>query len=185
MSDRRLALAAPRPLPLNLLLALPLTLVLVASAKAHLPFWPVPMTLQTLAVLVIGGLLGPRVAVAAMAAYLLEGAVGLPVFSDTPARGIGLAYMVGPTGGYLLGLVMAAALAGWGGQRFAQRPVMLAACMMGALALNYLPGVAWLATFTGWSRVVALGVAPFLVADLVKVGIATGVVLAAGRFRRA
>lgn len=185
MSDRTLALTPRRPLRVTLLLALPLSLVLVASAKAHVPFWPVPMTLQTLAVLVVGGLLGPRVAVATMVAYLVEGALGLPVFSGTPARGIGLAYMAGPTGGYLVGLILAAAMAGWGGQRFGQRPAMLAACMVAALALNYLPGVAWLATFTGWGRAVALGVAPFIVADLVKAGVATAVVLAAGQVRQA
>jgi biotin transport system substrate-specific component len=185
MSDRTLVLAPPRPWQATLLLALPLSLLLVASAKAQVPFWPVPMTLQTLAVLVIGGLLGPRVAVAAMAAYLLEGAAGLPVFSGTPAHGIGLAYMTGPTGGYLLGLVLAAAMAGWAGQRFGRRPILLAAGMLAALALNYLPGIAWLATFTGWGRVVALGVAPFIVADLVKVAVATALVLAAARLRPA
>ncbi len=185
MSERMLVQAPERTLPGAILWAVALSLVLTASAHIQVPFWPVPVTLQTGVVLAIGGLLGPRMALMALAAYFVEGAAGLPVFAGTPARGIGLAYMVGPTGGYMVGWVFAAMLAGWAGRRFAARPLPLAAAMLGAVALNYLPGVAWLATFTGWSRVVALGVAPFIVADLVKAALATALVLAAaGRLRR-
>lgn len=184
MSERMLAQAPERTLPGTVLWAVALSLVLIASAHVQVPFWPVPMTLQTLAVLVIGGLFGPRLALAAMAAYLAEGAAGLPVFAGTPAHGIGLAYMAGPTGGYLLGLLLAAGLAGWAGQRFAARPALLGLLMLGALALNYAPGVAWLATFVGWHRAVTLGAAPFLLADLVKAALATALVLAAAGWRR-
>ena len=186
MSERTTAFFPARAWPGTMLWPLALSLVLVASSRAQIPFWPVPMTLQTGAVLAIGGLFGPRVALAAIAAYLLEGAAGLPVFAGTPERGIGLAYMVGPTGGYMAGWLLAAGCAGWAGQRFASRPVLLGLSMLGAVALNYAPGVAWLATFVGWHRAVTAGAAPFLLGDAVKAGLATALVLAAaGRLRRA
>ena len=81
--------------------------VLTASAKITVPFWPVPMTLQTMAIMAIALATGPRVACATVLGYLAAGAAGLPVFAGTPERGIGLAYMVGPTGGYLLGYLVA------------------------------------------------------------------------------
>src|SRR5579862_9024378 len=84
------------------------SLVLTLSAKIEVPFWPVPLTMQSLAVLVIGMAYGLRLGALAVLLYLAEGAVGLPVFAGTPERGIGLAYMVGPTGGYLLGFLLAA-----------------------------------------------------------------------------
>ncbi len=184
MSEKTLALAPARTVSGTILWAIALSLVLVASARIQVPFWPVPMTLQTLAVLAIAGLAGPRLAWAALVAYLLEGAVGLPVFAGTPERGIGLAYMAGPTGGYMLGWFFAVALAGWAGRRFASRPVPLVACMVAAAALVYLPGVAWLATFIGWSRAVVAGAVPFLLADLVKAALAAALVLAAAGWRR-
>lgn len=82
--------------------------LITLGAKLQVPFWPVPMTLHTLAVFFLAAAFGPRLGMAAMAAYLVAGAAGLPVFSGTPARGIGLAYMVGPTGGYLAGYLLAA-----------------------------------------------------------------------------
>ncbi len=178
MSLRTLALAPERSVIGTAAAGLALSLLLAVSAKAQVPFWPVPMTLQTLAVLTIGGLLGVRLGLAAMAAYLLEGAAGLPVFAGTPAHGIGLAYMAGPTGGYLLGLVLAMAWAGWVGHRLAHRPVALGLAMLVAVALNYLPGIAWLSTFVGWQRAWLAGAAPFLLADAVKAALATCLVVA-------
>ena len=96
----------------NGMLAVLGSLLLIASAKVQVPFWPVPMTMQTFAVLVIGMTFGPRLGAATVLLYLVQGAVGLPVFAGTPAKGIGIAYMVGPTGGYLIGFVAAAYLAG-------------------------------------------------------------------------
>ncbi len=185
MSDRTLTMPPALAWARVIAAALGLSLLLAISAHVQVPFWPVPMTLQTLAVLAIGGLLGPRMAAAAMLTYLAEGAAGLPVFAGTPAHGIGLAYMAGPTGGYLLGLLLAAGFAGWAGRRFARSPLLLGAAMLGAVALNYAPGVAWLATFVGWQRAVALGAAPFLLADLVKAALATTLVLATAGGRRA
>ena len=99
------------------LLALFGSLLLWVSAKVQVPFYPVPMTFQGAVVLLIGLAYGPRLAAATLLLYLAEGAVGLPVFAGTPERGIGLAYMVGPTGGYLAGFLAAAVIAGWTAER--------------------------------------------------------------------
>ncbi|MDH5749223.1 MAG: biotin transporter BioY, partial [Rhodospirillales bacterium] len=88
------------------------SLLLILSAKISIPFWPVPMTMQTFAVLVIGMAYGPRLGLATVLLYLAEGAFGMPVFAGTPEKGIGLAYMMGPTGGYLVGFAVSAFLVG-------------------------------------------------------------------------
>ena len=177
--------AAVRPQLVRVGLVLGLSLVLAVSARVSVPFWPVPMTLQTLAVLTIAGLGGPRVATAAMLAYLAEGAIGLPVFAATPERGLGLAYLAGPTGGYLLGMLAAAPLVGVLARRTAGRPVALLGAMTMGSVVVYAAGAAWLASYIGAARAVALGVAPFLAGDAVKTALAAAVVLAAGRPRRA
>src|SRR5690606_28514113 len=89
------------------------TLMLTASAKIQVPFWPVPMTMQTFVVLFLGAALGSRLGAAVVALYLVQGAMGLPVFAGTPEKGLGLAYMMGPTGGYLVGFVVGAYIVGW------------------------------------------------------------------------
>lgn len=89
------------------------TLLLIASARVQVPFWPVPMTMQTFVVLIIGATCGARLGAATVALYLAQGAVGLPVF----AGGGGLAYMAGPTGGYLVGFLVAAVVVGWLAER--------------------------------------------------------------------
>ena len=95
--------------------------LITLSAKITVPFWPVPMTMQVAAILLVAGLGGLRFGASSVAAYLAAGAAGLPVFAGTPEKGIGLAYMVGPTGGYLLGFLVAAALVGWATDRFGTR----------------------------------------------------------------
>ncbi|KMO41678.1 hypothetical protein VQ02_04940 [Methylobacterium variabile] len=144
-------------------------LLVTLAAKVSVPFWPVPMTLQTLAVMALALALGPRLAVATMLGYLAAGAAGVPVFSGTPERGLGLAYMAGPTGGYLAGYLVAAGLVGWlaAGRGLLGR----VAAMLVSLAVVYGCGLAWLALFVPADRLVALGLAPFLVGDLVKVGL--------------
>lgn len=145
--------------------------LLTLSAKIHIPAWPVPMTLQSMAVLGLAITLGPRMAPAIFAAYLAAGAAGMPVFSGTPERGLGLPYMVGPTGGYLLGYLIAAWLTAqlaegrgaWG----------RLGAMLAGLTLVYALGAAWLATFVSANKLLAVGVLPFLPADLVKVAILT------------
>lgn len=153
------------------LLALLGTALLTLSAKLQVPFHPVPMTLQTLVVLVIGMAFGARLGAATVLLYLAEGAVGLPVFAGTPAKGIGLAYMVGPTGGYLVGFVVAAAVAGWIVERRRDLVGIVLAVAAGLVA-NYVPGLLWLATFVGFGQALALGLMPFVLGDLVKAGLA-------------
>ncbi len=159
-------------------------LLLTVSAKVQVPFWPVPVTLQTMVVFLLGIAYGPRLAVATVLLYLAEGAAGLPVFAGTPAKGIGLAYMVGPTGGYLAGFVAAAAIAGLTAER--SRGMLGTALGIAlATAAIYLLGAGWLATFVGPEKAVGLGVAPFLLGDLVKLGLAAALAEAGlARLRR-
>lgn len=163
--------------------ALALSGVLAVSAHISVPFWPVPMTMQPLAVLVIAGLAGPRLAVAAYVAYLVEGAAGLPVFSGTPARGIGLAYMAGPTGGYLAGQLLASGLVASVISWFGPRPIPVIGAMLLGMALIYAAGIAWLSGFVGWDRVISLGITPFLPGDAAKLALAAALVLALRRVR--
>lgn len=149
------------------------TLLLAISAKVTVPFWPVPMTLQTLAVFAIGAAYGRNLAVATVLLYLAEGAVGLPVFT----QGAGLAYLAGPTGGYLAGFVIAAGIAGWAADRgFDRNPLKLfGAMLVGELVILAL-GAAWLAVLFGTEKALAFGVGPFIVTDLVKVALAAAIV---------
>lgn len=157
------------------------SLLLVISAKVHIPFYPVPMTMQTFVVLVLGMALGWRLGTAAVLLYLLEGTLGLPVFSGTPERGIGLAYMTGPTGGYLAGFVVAAALCGYLAGRGWDRSVgsTFLAMVLGNLVI-YGMGLWWLGSLIGWDKpVLELGLKPFIVGDLFKIILAVLVVPAA------
>lgn len=151
------------------------SLLLWASAKVQLPFYPVPLTMQTFAVLAIGAALGWRLGLATVLLYLAEGAAGLPVFAGTPEKGIGLAYMMGPTGGYLLGYLPAAALCGWLAERGWDRSVALTAlAMLAGTVTIYLPGLLWLGAVVGWDKpVLAWGLTPFLLGDLLKLGLAS------------
>jgi biotin transport system substrate-specific component len=158
------------------LLAVLGSLLLWASAKVQVPFWPVPMTMQPMVVLLIGALYGPALGVATVALYLAEGAVGLPVFAGTPARGIGLPYMLGPTGGYMVGWLFAAALAGWTVAR-TRRPLAILLGLTMAMGLIYLFGFAWLASAIGAGQAFTAGILPFILGDLVKIGLAAAIVL--------
>lgn len=148
--------------------------LLTASAKFQVPFYPVPMTLQTFVVLVLGVSYGGRLAAVSFGAYLLAGAAGLPVFAGTPEKGIGLAYMLGPTGGYLLGMWVAAALLGRFGARGRPRHAgVTLLAMLVASALVYAFGLIWLGAVIGWDKpLLALGLWPFLAGDLLKVALA-------------
>ncbi len=150
------------------------SLLLTATAKFQVPFYPVPMTLTTLAVLLIGATYGWQLGAATVAFYLAQGAMGLPVFAGTPEKGIGLAYMLGPTGGYLLGFLLAAALTGWLAERGWDRrlPTTLALLLLGTAAI-YLPGLLWLGTLFGWDQpILAWGLYPFLLGDTLKIALA-------------
>lgn len=158
----------------NTLIVITGSLLLTLSAKWSIAFLPVPMTMQTLVVLCLGMLLGPRLGAAAVLAYLAQGAVGLPVFAGTPEKGIGLAYMLQHTGGYLVGFVVAAYAVGTLAKRHWDRSMLstIAAMLIGN-AIIYAFGLLWLGTLIGWDKpVVALGMTPFLLADLAKTLIA-------------
>lgn len=171
----------------NLALAVAGSLLLVLAAKIKVPFWPVPMTLQTLAVLSIGAAYGTRLGAATVMLYLAYGLAGLPVFTNTPPVAPGLAYLMGPTGGFLLGFVVQAAIAGWAAARGAsvlRLAVGLVAAEVAMLCLGFL----WLAlgaqmaagaTGIGFAKAFAYGVQPFLIGDALKVAL-TACLVSAG-----
>ncbi|MEM7524081.1 MAG: biotin transporter BioY, partial [Pseudomonadota bacterium] len=159
--------------------------LLVVSAKTKVAIEPVPVTLQTLVVVGLGLTLGARMGAGVVLAYLALGAAGWPVFAGTPEKGVGVAYMMGSTGGYLLGFVMSAALVGWLAERGWDRSLLWAAAAMGVgLAALYVPGVLWLAfgapitafgaSFAGIGIENALkfGVMPFIWIDALKLSVA-------------
>ena len=153
------------------------TLILTLSAKTKVVLGPVDLSMQTLAVMLIGAAFGMRLAVATLLLYLAEGAMGLPVFQSTPEKGIGLAYMVGPTGGFLIGFVAMAAIAGWAADRgFDRSPIKLFGAMLAAEAVLMALGFAWLAVLTGPEKSWQFGVAPFIVPEMIKVALAAAVV---------
>ena len=156
------------------------TLLITAAAKISVPVWPIPVTLQSFAIAAIAAAFGMRMAVATVAAYLLEGALGLPVF----ASGGGMLYLAGPTGGFLLGFLAQAGIIGYAADRGATgRPLMLFGAMLAATAVLYAFGFAWLVAMAGqaaWvdqTNIVASGFAkavqPFLVWDALKMAFAT------------
>lgn len=157
----------------NVLLAVAGSIALWVSAKVQIPFIPVPMTLQTLVVLIIGMAYGWRLGAATIALYLAQGAAGLPVFAGTPEKGIGLAYMFGPTGGFLLGFILAAVAVGMLAERGWDRNILTTA---GAMALGnvliYVPGLFWLSSLIGWDKALEFGIKPFLLADIFKLVLA-------------
>ena len=141
------------------------------TAQVEIPLWPVPLTLQTLGVLFTGAVLGSRRGTLALLLYLTEGALGLPVFAGG-ASGVG--YMLGPTGGYLVGFVVAAGVVGWLAQRgWDRRLVWAAVAMVIGNVIIYVCGVAWLAVFLGdlWGALVK-GMLLFVVGDLIKIAVA-------------
>jgi biotin transport system substrate-specific component len=149
-----------------------LVVALSAQVAIPLPFTPVPVTLQTLAVLLAGCLLGSGRGALAILAYIGEGAAGLPVFSGGRA---GVAHLLGPTGGYLLGFLAAAYVAGLLAERGSLRSWRgtLLTLVLGNVVL-YVPGVAWLGAYTGLQKAVSLGLLPFLAGDLLKTAAGAG-----------
>ncbi|NTG42113.1 biotin transporter BioY [Rhizobium rhizogenes] len=143
--------------------------LMTIAAKTQIPFWPVPMTLHTLAVMAFAIAFGPRIAVAIFLTYLAAGAVGLPVFSGSPERGIGLAYMAGPTGGYLAGYLVASWLVGT--LALGKSTLGRMGAMLTGLATVYALGAAWLAAYVPLDRLLSVGVVPFLLGDLMKIGL--------------
>ena len=151
------------------------TILLTLSAKIVVPFYPVPMSTQTLVVLGLGLFLGPVRGSLVVVAYLLEGLFGLPVFAGTPPAPASLAYFAGPTGGYLIGFALAAAAAGWMVQKLdGLWPAFRAsvAVLFGSILL-YCAGLFWLGGFVGYGeKLLSVGLYPFLLGDLTKAAIA-------------
>ena len=145
------------------------SILMMISAKIQIPFWPVPMTMQTFVVLTLGMAYGWRLGLATMLLYLVEGVAGLPVFAGTPEKGIGLAYMMGPTGGYLVGFVLAAMLCGWLAERGWDRSVgRVAIAMILGHALILMCGFVWLEKLMGFDKAVIYGLTPFWAATVFK-----------------
>jgi biotin transport system substrate-specific component len=152
---------------------------LAAQVAVPLPFTPVPLTVQTLAVLATGALLGRTRGLLAVALYVAEGCAGLPVFSGGRA---GIAHLLGPTGGYLAGFLAAAWLAGMFAENgWDRRWITAFAALVIADAAVFVPGVLWLGAFTGYSRVLILGALPFAAADLVKAALCAALLPAGWR----
>jgi biotin transport system substrate-specific component len=153
------------------------TVALTVSAKIQVPFYPIPMTLQSMVVLLIGAAFGARLAGATLALYLAEGLSGLPVLAGL---GAGPSYMVGPTGGYLAGFLVAAGLVGWLVERGWDRslPRLLGAMTLGHMLIFAL-GFSWLAVSIGSEKAWLFGVTPFVWSTLVKTVLASALVLIA------
>ncbi len=148
------------------------SILLTISAKIKIPFYPVPMTMQTFVVLFMGVTFGYKVAVSTIVLYLLEGIMGLPVFSNSPEKGIGIIYFTGPTMGYLIGFIFASFLAGY--LNFSKNYFVSFIKLILAVSIIYLLGVIWLGTLIGWDKpIIQLGVIPFLWAELFKIVLLT------------
>mmetsp|Transcript_2573 Transcript_2573/g.4374 ORF Transcript_2573/g.4374 Transcript_2573/m.4374 type:complete len:200 (-) Transcript_2573:77-676(-) len=165
-------------------------LLLAVAAKIKVPMWPVPITMGTFAVLTIGAAYGARLGLVTVLGYMLVGALGYDVFAGSSAEAAGLTYMMGGTGGYLVGYVLATVALGALAQRGWDRSVLwMALAMLIGTVLIYVPGVAWLGQLYGWDKpILAWGLTPFLVGDMIKLALAALVLPAAwklvGRARR-
>ena len=148
------------------------TILLTISAKIKIPFYPVPMTMQTFVVLFLGMSFGYKIGLATVGLYLLEGLIGLPVFSNSPEKGVGLIYFTGPTMGYLIGFLVAAFISGY--FNYTKSLIINFIKLIASVSVIYILGVIWLGILIGWDKpLFELGVLPFLLAELFKVSILT------------
>ena len=148
------------------------SILLTISAKVKIPFYPVPMTMQTFVVIFIGLAFGYKIGLATVGLYLLEGIFGLPVFSNSPEKGIGLVYFTGPTMGYLIGFLFSVFIAGY--LNFNTNIFSIFFKLIFTVSAIYILGVLWLGTLIGWEKpIIKLGVTPFLLAELFKILILT------------
>ena len=146
------------------------SIALTISAKIKIPFYPVPMTMQTFVVLFLGISLGYKIGLASIGLYLIEGIAGLPVFSNSPEKGIGLLYFTGPTMGYLIGFLTACYLASM--IRLKDNFLIMLGKLLLATSTIYILGLLWLGTLIGWDKpILALGAKPFLLAEIFKIAI--------------
>ena len=146
------------------------SIALTISAKIKIPFYPVPMTMQTFVVLFLGISLGYKIGLATIGLYLIEGIAGLPVFSNSPEKGVGLLYFTGPTMGYLIGFLTACYLASM--IKFEDSFFVVLGKLIFATSTIYILGLLWLGTLIGWDKpILALGAKPFLLAEIFKIAI--------------
>ena len=148
------------------------SILLTISSKIKIPFYPVPMTMQTFVVLFMGMSFGYKVSLATVSLYLVEGIIGLPVFSNSPEKGVGFVYFTGPTMGYLIGFLFATFLAGY--FNFKGNILNNFIKLLISVSTIYILGVFWLGSLIGWDKpIIQLGVTPFLLAELFKIAILT------------
>ena len=151
------------------------SVVLAISSKIKIPFYPVPMTMQTLVVLAIGVIFGWKLGVATISLYLFEGIIGLPVFAGTPEKGLGLVYFTGPTMGYLLGFIPAVFFSGLLKVNFKYsligRFILNFALYAFSVSFIYIFGLIWLLYFVPIEKLWVLGALPFLPAEILKISI--------------
>jgi len=144
------------------------SILLAISAKIKIPFYPVPMTMQTFVVLFLGITLGPKIGVLTISLYLFEGIFGLPVFAGTPEKGIGFIYFVGPTMGYLLGFLVSAYFAGF--FKYEKGLINTFLKLIFSVSFIYILGLIWLGALIGWDKpIFKLGAQPFLLAEVFKI----------------
>ena len=148
------------------------SILLTISSKIKIPFYPVPMTMQTFVVLFLGMSFGYKIGLATVSLYLIEGIIGLPVFSNSPEKGVGLVYFTGPTMGYLIGFLIATFLAGY--FKFEGNLLNSFIKLLISVSTIYILGVFWLGSLIGWDKpIIQLGVTPFLLAEMFKIVILT------------
>ena len=144
------------------------TILLTISAKVKIPFYPVPMTMQTFVVIFLGMCFGYKLGLATVALYLIEGIVGIPVFSNSPEKGVGMIYFTGPTMGYLLGFIIAVYMAGK--FYFNKNYLLNFVKIFFSVLPIYVLGLIWLGILIGWDKpIFDLGAKPFLLAELFKI----------------
>jgi biotin transport system substrate-specific component len=144
------------------------SVILAISAKIKIPFYPVPMTMQTFVVLFLGLSFGYKIGLATIGLYLIEGILGLPVFSNSPEKGIGIVYFTGPTMGYLIGFLSACFLASF--VKKEDNYLIIFSKLILSVSTIYIFGLIWLGTLIGWDKpIIELGVIPFLSAEIFKI----------------
>ena len=152
----------------SLIIVILSSIILTISAKIKIPFYPVPMTMQTFVVLLLGVSFGYKIALATVGLYLLEGILGLPVFSNSPEKGIGIVYFTGPTMGYLIGFLIASFFSGY--LNFRTNIFVIFLKLIFSVSFIYIFGIIWLGILIGWDKpVIQLGATPFLLAELLKI----------------
>ena len=152
----------------SILIILVGSIVLTISSKIKIPFYPVPMTMQTFVVLFLGISFGYKIGLATIGLYLLEGIAGLPVFSNSPERGVGIVYFTGPTMGYLIGFFSACFIASF--IKSSDNYLKIFYKLILSVSTIYILGIMWLGFLIGWDKpIIELGITPFLLAEFLKI----------------